>query len=104
VAEVAVAYPNDEATAEVIASRLRADGIAARVDRGLVGTTWQVSARGGQVTVLVDARVADRAHNILGTKPLEPRPPSSFARLAVALLFVALAVGLVAIIVTVATR
>jgi len=31
--EVAVAFPNDETTAEVIASRLRADGIAARVDR-----------------------------------------------------------------------
>ena len=31
--EVAVAFPNDETTAEVIASRLRADGIVARVDR-----------------------------------------------------------------------
>ena len=103
-AEVAVAYPNDETTAEVIASRLRADGIAARVDRGLVGTTWQVSARGGQVTVLVDARVADQAHKILGTKPLEPSAPGPFARSAVALLVAALVVGLVAIVVTVATR
>jgi hypothetical protein len=104
VAEVPVAYPNDETTAEVIASRLRADGIAARVDRGLVGTTWQVSARGGQVTVLVDARVAGEAHKILGTKPLEPGPPSAFARLAVAFLVGALVLGLVAIALTVATR
>jgi len=103
-AEVAVAFPNDEATAEVIASRLRADGIAARVDRGLIGTTWQVSARGGQVTVFVDERLAARAHRILGTKPLAARPPSSFERLAVVLLFVAVLIGLVAIALLVVTR
>jgi len=43
-AEVAVAFPNDETSTEVIASRLRSDGIAARVDRGLIGSTWQASA------------------------------------------------------------
>jgi hypothetical protein len=102
--EVAVAFPNDETTAEVIAARLRADGIAARVDRGLVGTTWQVSARGGQVTVLVDARFAEQAHGILGTKPLEPHPPSAFARLAVVFLVGALVLGLLAIALTIATR
>jgi hypothetical protein len=101
VAEVPVAFPNDEATGEVIASRLRADGIAARVDRGLSGSIWQVSSR-GHVTVFVDASVADRAHRVLGTKPLEPRPPSAFARLAVALLVAALVLGLVAIVVTIA--
>lgn len=72
-AEVAVAFPNDETTAEVIASRLRADGIAARVDRGLTGSTWLVGAP-GQVTVMVDARVAKRAHEILGTKPGGDKP------------------------------
>jgi hypothetical protein len=102
-AEVAVAYPNDETTAEVIASRLRADGIAARVDRGGIGAAWQVSAR-GQLTVLVDARVAEQAHSILGTKPREETAPGSFARLAVVLLVAALVLGLVAIVVTVATR
>jgi hypothetical protein len=59
-AEVPVAYPNDETTAEVIASRLRADGIAARVDGGMYGSSWQISSR-GQVTVLVDARLAAKA-------------------------------------------
>ena len=102
-AEVAVAFPNDETSAEVIASRLRADGIAARVDRGLIGSTWQVSAR-DQVTVFVDERVAERAHKILGTRPREERPPSAFARLSVELLYVALVIGLVAIAITVATR
>lgn len=100
--EVAVAFPNDETTAGVIASRLRADGIAARVDRGLHGS-WQVPAR-GHITVLVDERVAERAHKILGTKRREEGPPSPFARLAVALLVIALVVGLVAIVLTVITR
>jgi hypothetical protein len=102
-AEVPVAFPNDETTPEVIASRLRADGIAARVDRGLYGSSWQVSSR-GQVTVFVDARVAEQARRVLGTKPLEPSPPSAFARLAVGLLVAALALGLVAIALTLATR
>jgi hypothetical protein len=100
-AEVPVAFPNDEATAEVIASRLRADGIAARVDRGLHGSSWQVSSR-GQVTVLVDARVAAEARTILGMEPREETAPGPLARLAVALLVAALAVGLVAIVLTIA--
>jgi hypothetical protein len=98
-----VAYPNDETTAEVIASRLRADGIAARVDGGMYGSSWQISSR-GQVTVLVDARLAAKAHKILGTKPLEASPPSAFARLAVPFLVAALVLGLVAIALTIATR
>lgn len=71
--EVAVAFPNDETTAEVIASRLRQDGILARVDRGLYGS-WQLPAR-GQITVFVAEKDAKRAHKILGTKPPERRPP-----------------------------
>jgi hypothetical protein len=101
-AEVAVAFPNDETTAEVVASRLRAEGIAARVDRGLSGS-WQVSSR-GHVTVLVDERMAERAHQILGTQPREESSPSLFARLAVAFLIVALVVGVAAIGFTLAAR
>lgn len=101
-AEVPVAFPNDEPTAEVIASRLRADGIAARVDRGLHGS-WQVPAR-GQVTVLVDERLAERAHQVLGTKRREEGPVSPFVRLAVALLILALVVGVGAIAVTIVSR
>lgn len=97
--EVAVAFPSDETTAEVVASRLRAEGIAARVDRGLSGSSWQVSSR-GHVTVFVDERVAEQAHRILGVKRREESPPSPFARVAVALLFVALLIGLVAIVLT----
>ena len=70
------AFPNDEPSGEVIASRLRADGIAARVDRGLSAGIWQVSSR-GQVTVLVDEAVAARAHKILGTTPKVSRPPTA---------------------------
>jgi hypothetical protein len=101
-AEVAVAFPNDETTAEVIASRLRADGIAARVDRGLYGSAW-LSAR-GQVTVFVDERVAERAHKILGTTPRTARAPSPFERLAVVFLFIAVAVGIAAIVMLAVTR
>lgn len=100
--EVAVAFPNDVTTAEVIASRLRTDGIAARVDRGL-HASWQVPAR-GQVTVLVDARDVGRAHKILGTKPRAVPAPSSFERLAVVLLLAAVVVGVAAIMVMVVTR
>ncbi len=62
--EVAVAFPRDETAGEVIASRLRADGIPARVDRGLAGS-WQVGPV-GQTTVLVDERYAERARDIVG--------------------------------------
>ena len=101
-AEVPVAFPNDEASAEVIASRLREAGIAARVDRGLHGS-WQVPAQ-GQMTVFVDARDAARAHEMLGTKLREDVAPGPLLRLAVAFLLVALVVGIVAIVATVAGR
>ena len=101
-AEVAVAFPSDETNAEVMASRLRADGIAARVDRGLHGS-WQVWSR-GQITIFVDARAAERAHEILGTQRREESPPGPFVRLAVALLILALVVGVGAIAVTVISR
>jgi hypothetical protein len=102
-AEVAVAFPSDETTAEVMASRLRAEGIAARVDRGLAGSSWQVSSR-GHVTVFVDEHVAEQAHLILGTKRREESPPGPFVRLAVALLILALIIGVGAIAVTVVSR
>jgi hypothetical protein len=101
--EVAVAFPSDEATAEVIASRLRADGIAARVDRGMAGAMWQVSSR-GHVTVLVDAAAVVRAHKILGTKPRAAMAPSSFERLAVVVLVLAVVVGVAAIVMLAVTR
>lgn len=101
--EVAVAFPSDETSAEVVASRLRAEGIAARVDRGLAGSSWQVSSR-GHVTVFVDERVAEQAHRILGTKRREETPPGPFVRIAVALLILALVVGVGAIAVTVISR
>jgi hypothetical protein len=100
--EVGVAFPNDETTAEVIASRLRADGIAARVDRGLHGS-WQVPSR-GQITVLVASDDVARARKVLGTETRAERPPSPWARVALAVLFGALAVGLVAIVLTIAPR
>ena len=102
-AEVPVAFPNDEPSAEVIASRLRADGVAARVDRGLSAGIWQISSR-GQVTVLVDEAVAARAHKILGTTPRAAEAPSSFERLAVVFLLIALVIGLAAIVMLVVTR
>jgi hypothetical protein len=45
--EVAVAFPPDRVSAEVIASKLRAEGIPCRVDIGLA-QTWEVPAMGGQ--------------------------------------------------------
>jgi hypothetical protein len=101
--EVAVAFPNDEPSGDVIASRLRAGGIAARVDRGLSAGIWQISSR-GQVTVLVDEAVAARAHKILGTTPRAAEAPSSFERLAVVLLLIALVIGVAAIVMLVVTR
>lgn len=72
--EVPIAFPDDEATAEVIASRLRTEGIAARVDRGLWGGYQMPTAR-GHITVLVSERDAARAHDVLGTRPDEGREP-----------------------------
>jgi type III secretory pathway lipoprotein EscJ len=64
--EVAVAFPFDETSGEVLASRLRAEGIRARVDRGLYGV-W-LTAQPGQITVLVDEKDAARAKEILRKK------------------------------------
>ena len=73
--EVAVAFPNDETSAEVIASRLRAERIPARVDRGLWGSGYQVPSARGHLTVLVRKQDAARAHEVLGTRPAEGREP-----------------------------
>ena len=73
--EVAVAFPGDEPSAEVIASRLRAARIPARVDRGLFGSGYQVPLARGHLTVLVKAGDAARAHDVLGTRPAEGREP-----------------------------
>jgi hypothetical protein len=69
--EIAVAFPDDETTAEVIASRLRAEGIAARVDRGLYGA-YLAPVR-GQLTVVVDEVHAERARKIVGAKTRGPK-------------------------------
>ena len=100
--ETPVAFPNDEATAEVIASRLRAAGITARVDRGLFGS-GQVSAR-GQMTVFVDEDDAEHARKLVGTAVRKSAPSIAILRLAVALGLGALAVGVVAIAAAVAAR
>lgn len=92
-AEIPVAFPNDETTAEVIASRLRAAGITARVDRGLFGS-GQVSAR-GQMTVFVDEDDAEHARKLV---------PNAARKSAVAIALGAAAVGVVAIAATVAAR
>jgi hypothetical protein len=101
-AEISIAFPNDEATAEVIASRLRAAGITARVDRGLFGS-GQVSAQ-GQMTVFVDEGDADRARQLVGKPVRKSAPPLTILRLGVALALGALAVGVVAIVAAVAAR
>ena len=90
-AEVGVAYPADEASAEVIASRLRSAGISSRIDRGLFGA-WQVAQR-GQITVMVDARQARRAHKVLGTYPLPVEPSQPLLRLGVIIAAMAVAFG-----------
>jgi hypothetical protein len=62
-AEVAVAFPLDEATAQLIVSRLGVDGIKARVDRGLSGAYLTNTAN--QLTVLVDEKDAKKARAIV---------------------------------------
>jgi hypothetical protein len=62
--DTAVAFPDDETSAEVIASRLRAEGIAARVDRGLYGA--YLSPVKGQLTVVVAEGDAERAKKVVG--------------------------------------
>ena len=94
-AEAPVAFPNDEVSAEEIAARLRAAGIAARVDRGLHGS-WQLPAQ-GQMTVFVNAKDGARAHTILGTTEREEAAPGPAIRVVVAVLIGALVFGLIAI-------
>ena len=101
-AETPVAFPNDETTAEVIVSRLRAAGITARVDRGLFGS-GQVSAR-GQMTVLVNDGDAAHARRLVGKSTRKSAHPLAVLRLAVALALGALVVGIVAIAAAVAAR
>ena len=95
VAEVPVAFPNDEVSAEEVAARLRAAGVAARVDRGLHGS-WQLPAQ-GQMTVLVNAKDAARSHKVLGTTAREEAAPGPLTRVVVAVLIGALVFGLIAI-------
>jgi hypothetical protein len=102
VAETPVAFPDDETTAEVVASRLRAAGIAARIDRGMFGT-GQVPAS-GQMTVFVDEDDAERARKLVGKPARKSAPSLATLRLAVALALGALAVGVVAIAAAVAAQ
>jgi len=99
-ADVAVAFPNDETTAQIIASRLRAAGIAARVDRGLWGS-YQTFPR-GQITVLVDERRAKQAHEILGTEPRHAETPEAMLQAGIVLVVIALAIGAAMIVVLLA--
>ncbi len=93
--EVAVAFPNDEATGEVLASRLRAAGIWARVDRGLWGT-WQAGTP-GQISVVTDGRLAKRARAVLGAAEGGVPAGTLAPRLAIAMIVATLALGAVAI-------
>lgn len=99
--EVAVAFPDDETTAEVIASRLRAEGIPARVDRGLWGG-YQVPLARGQLTVLVQERDAARAHELLGTRALEERGPGLLLRATIGFVLLVLLFSIAAVVLTVA--
>ena len=101
-AEIPIAFPSDETTAEVIASRLRAAGITSRVDRGLFGS-GQVSAR-GQMTVFVDEGDAEHARTLVGRAVRKSAPSLAIIRVGIALALGALAVGVVAIAAAVAAR
>ena len=92
--EVPVAFPNEEASAELIASRLRAEGIAARVDRGLWGA-YQVPLARGQITVLVPKRDAARARRTVGTAELRDSGLPPGLRVGIALLLLSMGVAMV---------
>jgi len=66
VKEVGVAFPNDETSGQIIADRLRAAGILARVDRGLYGS-YQSGPR-GQITVLVAEQDAEKARAVVAAR------------------------------------
>ncbi len=92
--EVAVAFPSEEASGEVIASRLRAAGIPARVDRGL-HASWQVAGR-GQITVFVEERDVKRAIEILGPQRLAGGPPERVLQVAIVVVAALIAFGVLA--------
>jgi anti-sigma-K factor RskA len=94
--EVGVAFPNDEASAEIVASRLRSAGIAARVDRGL-NASYQTMPR-NQITVLVDERHAKRAREMLGTTSRETSESVTLLRVAVIAVSAVIALGIVVIV------
>ena len=98
--EIGVAFPGDEPSAEVIQSRLRAEGIAARIDRGLWGGGYQVPSPRGHVTVLVREQDAARAHEVLGTRPHEPREPGVMFWALIVFVVLVLIFSVVAVIVT----
>jgi len=96
VSEVAIAFPNDEPSAAVIVSRLEAAGIAARIDRGLAAS-YQVAPI-GHVTVLVNERDAKRARQIVGARDSRPVTPTYALWIVLALVLVALVLGVAALI------
>lgn len=93
--EVAVAFPRDEVSAQVLASRLRAAGLWARVDRGLYGS-WQVGSP-NQITVLTDSATAGRAREILGVADRGVPAGTVAPKIVIAMGLVALALGLIAL-------
>ena len=98
--EVAVAFPGDEPSAHVVASRLAAAGIASRVDRGLAAS-YQVGQR-GQVTILVDERDEKKAHEILGTIARRAQVSEPVLRIELVFVVIALAIGAAMIVVLLA--
>ena len=80
----------------MLASRLRAAGIASRVDRGLWGA-WQVAQR-GQLTLLVDERHAKRAAEILGPTRIDGGMPPLVLRAAIWIVAALILFGLVALV------
>lgn len=84
----------------MIVSRLATDGIAARIDRGLYGS-YQVPMQ-GQIAVLVDARLARRAHRVLGTEAA-PAGATWPLKAGIAIVAAALLFGLLAVIFTLGT-
>jgi hypothetical protein len=94
-AEVGVAFTNDEPSAHVIASRLHAAGIAARVDRGLAAS-YQVAPI-GHVTVFVDEKDAKRAAKVVGSEAARPVTSLLALRGVLALVVLALVLGLAAL-------
>lgn len=95
-AEIAIAFPNDEASAAVIVSRLDAAGIAARIDRGLAAS-YQVAPI-GHITVLVAEKDAERASTIVGARNSRPVTPVYALWIVLGLLLVALVLGLAALV------